>query len=74
MCPGVRQDGWLRWSAHPFGGVECWGHAQYFAFAPSSSEVAVVVFFCFLFWSFCILIVVQNLPELSMHPVIFSSL
>ena len=28
MCPGVRQEGWLRWSAHPSGGVECRGHAQ----------------------------------------------
>ena len=33
-------EGWLRWFAHPFGGVEC-RHAQPPAFAPSSSEVAV---------------------------------
>lgn len=35
-----------RWSVHPFRGVECGGHAQHPAFAPSSSEVAVE------FWGF----------------------
>ena len=29
MCPGVRLEGWLRWSAHPLGGVVCRGHVQY---------------------------------------------
>ena len=23
MCPRVGLKGWLRWSAHPFGGIEC---------------------------------------------------
>ena len=39
--PGVRPEAWLRWSAHPLGGVVCRGHARYPAFAPSSSELAV---------------------------------
>ena len=51
MCPGVGLEGGLRWSARPFGGVEGRGHARCPAFAPSSSEVAVE-----LFWSFCILL------------------
>ena len=50
MCSGVRADGWLRWFAHPLGGVVCRGHAQYPAFAADSSKVAFGVF-----WSFCIL-------------------
>ena len=47
--PGVGPEGWLRCSAHPFGGSVCRGQAQYPAFAPGSSEVAVE-----FFWSFCI--------------------
>lgn len=39
--PRVRAEGWLRWSAHAFGGVMCRGHAWSPAFAFSSSEVAV---------------------------------
>ena len=45
---GVRQK-WLRWSAHPLGGVVCRVHAQYPAFSPSTPEGAVG------FWLFCIL-------------------
>ena len=67
MCPRVGLEAWLRWSAHPFGGVLCSGHAQDPAFAPSSSEVAVG------FWGFLYL-VVCNLPQLYMHTVIFSPL
>ena len=33
MCPGVWPEGWIRCFAHPSGGVECKGHAQYAAFA-----------------------------------------
>ena len=40
---------WLRWSAHPLGGVVCRVHAQYPAFSPSTPEGAVG------FWLFCIL-------------------
>ena len=36
MCPGVGPEAGLRWSAHPSGGVECRGHAQYPAFAPNA--------------------------------------
>ena len=68
MRPGVGPEGWLRYFAHPFGGVECRGHAQRPAFAPTSSEVAVGVFWG-LFVSF-----VQNLPQLHMHAVNFSPL
>ena len=53
VCSGVWPEGWLRWFAHPLGSVECRGQAQYPAFAPGSSEVAVQLFF-FFFWSFCI--------------------
>lgn len=51
-CPGVRPEGWLRWSAHPFGNV-CRGHAQYPTFAPGSSEVGVG-----FLWSFCTLSII----------------
>ena len=45
----------------------CRGHAQYPAFAPRSSKVAVGFFGHFV--SF-----VQNLPQLHMNAVIFSPL
>ena len=48
VCPGVGPDGWLRWSAHPFGGVVCKGHAQCPAFAPGSSRAAVGLFGLFV--------------------------
>ena len=58
--PGVRLEVWLKWSAHPFGGIEP-------AFALYSSEVAVgLLVFLYL--------VVHNLPQLYMHTVIFSPL
>ena len=47
VCPGVRPEGWLRWFAHPLGGVLCRGHAQDPAFAPGSSKEAVG---CIFFW------------------------
>ena len=50
----------------PFGGAVCRNHAQLPASVPGSSEVAVE------FWSFCILL--NNLPQLHMQAVIFSSL
>ena len=53
-CPGVRAEGWLRWSAHPFGNV-CKEHAQYPAFALGSSEVGVG-----FLWSLCILSVIRS--------------
>ena len=62
MCLGVRPEGWLRWFAHPLGDVECRDHAQYPAFAPSTSEVAVGFFVSF----------VQFLPQLRMYAVLFS--
>ena len=65
--PGLRLEGWLRWSAHPLGGVVCREPVQYSAFAPDPSEVAVG-FLVFLY------LVVQNLPQLRMHAVIFSPL
>ena len=67
MCPGVGPERWLRWSAHPFGGAVCRGHARYPAFASGSSEVAAG-FLVFLY------LVVHNLPQLYMHAVIFSPL
>ena len=67
MCPGVGPEGWLRWSAHAFGGAVCRGHAQCPAFAPGSSRAAVGLFGLFLYF-------VHNLPQLHMHTVIFSPL
>ena len=32
----VGLEGWLRWMAHRFGGVECRRHAQYPTFAPDT--------------------------------------
>lgn len=40
----------LRRSACPLGGAVCRAHVQYFAFAPSASEMAVGL------WPFCILL------------------
>lgn len=45
-------------------GAMCRGHAQYPAFAPGSSKVAVG--FLLLLY-----LVIQNLPQLHVHPVIF---
>ena len=59
VCPGVEPGGWLRWLAHPWGGVECRGHSQYPVFAPGSSEVAVAYLVS--------LYLVQNLPQLHMR-------
>ena len=36
MHPWVRLEVWLKWFAHPLGGVVCRGHAQYPAFASHS--------------------------------------
>ena len=69
----VGLEGWPRWSAHPFVVLSAGGHV-YPAFAPNtqvfasnSSEMAAGFFF---FWYF----LVQNLPQLGMHTVIFSPL
>ena len=35
-----RTEGWLRWSAHPFGGAVCRGHAQPCS-SPFTSEAAI---------------------------------
>ena len=40
----VLARGGLRWFVYPLAGVACRGHAQYLAFAPSSSKVAVGFF------------------------------
>ena len=55
--------GGVTW-ARPFGSVVCRGHAQYPAFAPSSSEMAVG--FC---WSFCILSIIC--PNCTCTQVLF---
>ena len=50
MSPGVRPEWWLRWFAHPLGGIVCRGPA----FAPGSSKVTVGWWcwfvFCFAFF------------------------
>ena len=65
--PGIRPEGWLGWSAHPFGDALFSDRVQYSAFALDTSKVAVGLL-AFLY------LVVHNLPQLPMHPVIFSSL
>ena len=65
MCPGVGPEGRLRCFAHLLGGGACRGHAQYPAFAPVSSEVAVGFLRLCIFW-------VQNLSQLGRHVVVFS--
>ena len=51
-------EGWLRWFAHPFGGVEC-RHAQPPAFAPSAVFLLPALQKWQLgFWSFCILLII----------------
>ena len=74
VCPGVGSEVWLKWLAHPWGGVECRGRSQYPVFAPGSSEVAVG-------YLVSVYLVVQNLPQLHMctaqlhvRTVIFSPL
>ena len=48
---GIWLEGWLRWSAHPLGGVLWRVHAQHPAFAPDSSEVEVgFLVFLYLVW------------------------
>ena len=74
VCPGVRLEGWLRWSAHPFGGVVCREHAQYPAFAPDTLLFLPVLQkwqLGFLVFSY---LFVYNSPQLSMHAVTFSPL
>ena len=51
----VEREGRLRWSAHPRGGAVCRDHAQYPAFALSTSEMAVCL------WLFCILLFIITL-------------
>ena len=59
--------GWLRWSAHPFGGALCRGH-KYPAFAPNTLLLLLALQKAFLY------LVVHNLPQRHMHKAIFSSL
>ena len=61
----VGVEGWLRWSAHPFGGAVCSYHAQYPAFAPSTSEVAVT------FWPFYILLFILYFIVILFSPLSF---
>ena len=63
MCPGVRLEGWLRWSTHPLGGAVSRGHVQYSDFAPETLFLLV-----FLYHN------VHNLPQLCMHVAIFNPL
>ena len=48
MCPGATPE-WLRWLAHPFGGVECRGIcstllSRHHVFVTSSSEATIGLF------------------------------
>ena len=72
-CPGVWLEGWLRWSAHPFGGIECRGDAQCPAFAPNTLLLLLTLQKWQLGLVFLYLIV-HDLPQLHMHAVIFNPL
>lgn len=54
MCPGVGLEGWFRWFAHPFGGVESGGTCSTLSLTPCfcswlsrSSSWAFCLFVCF---------------------------
>ena len=74
VCPGVRLAGWLRWSAHPFGGVVCRGRAQYPAFAPNPLLLLLALQKWQLGFLGFFYLIVHNSPQLCMHAVIFSPL
>ena len=67
MGPVVMPEEWFKWSAHSLGAAVCRDHAQYPAFSPDTSEVAVE---CLVF----LYLVVHNLPQLRMFAVKFSPL
>ena len=50
VCPGVRQEGLLRWFAHPFSSGECRGHAYTLHLLPALQKLG--------FWSFFILSII----------------
>lgn len=62
LCPGVSQQGWLRWFAHPCGCTECRGVCGNLLFIPNTllflsdlQKWQLRVFgFVFVFLSFCI--------------------
>ena len=59
VYPEVRLEGWRRWSAPPFGGVESRGHVQDPAFAPNTLLLLPALPKWPLgFWSFCILSII----------------
>ena len=47
MDPGVGLEGWLRWFAHPFGGILCRGHVL---LRPAFQKCQLCL------WSFCVLL------------------
>ena len=77
---GVRVK-WLRWFAHPFGGIEVRGHAQHLAFyscslhlvfSPSPSEVAgLFLSFLELFAPSCPWFVPTAMYSVTSNPVQF---
>ena len=77
MDPGIMQEGWLRWFAHPSVMVQ-WGMQQYPAlapntqvFAPGSSEMVPG---CYLGFLFCLFFIFRSriCPNCGMHTAIFS--
>ena len=71
MCPGLGMEGWLRRFAHSSGGVECRGHAQYPVFVPNILFLLQALQKWQLEFLVSLLSLVQNLPQLGMHAVIF---
>lgn len=71
--PGVRLEVWLRWSTHPFGGVECWD-------MHSILLLLLTPCFCTDLWDMevrflnFLYLLAYTFPQLHMSAVIFSPL
>ena len=74
MRPGVRLEGWLRWFAHSFGGVQRRRHAQYCFFCSQHPVFCSWLFRHGIGFFWPLHISVQNFPKLRGHTVIFQSL
>ena len=71
MGPDFGSEGWLRWFAHPFGGIWCRVLVQYLAFAPNTVVMLPALQKWQLVFLACLYLVAQNLPQLCMQSVPF---
>ena len=72
MCPSIWPERGLRWLAYSFDGIECQGHmySTLLLVLDLQKWQLGVFFVCF----FLFVSSVHNLPQLSMHTVVFSVL